>query len=313
MGLYTSIFAPISILATNSLITQIFHIQTEIPELFFTSILMFLPIAFIIRNYVSIIVYGIGTIIYAIGVASGSLLLVSENMALLNTIMIALPLIIYNIVNYIYNREDKKNILLWVINIVLATLLVFSNEIFRVDVIIIYVYMIYFITQTLFGKNNSLSRIISLVFTGWIIISCIDSEMCGVAEYLEFGFDTLFITVMTGGFIYLSQAYKNSKEYFIFTFIILLQYIKMPSEILFIFVNIIAIGYGVYKIIVGNRENSYKQIMQGVSLILLLILFRFINFDLDFISKSIMFLVTGAIFIISANVMKKRIGEKIDE
>ena len=33
LKLYTSIFAPISILATNSLISQIFHIQTEIYEL----------------------------------------------------------------------------------------------------------------------------------------------------------------------------------------------------------------------------------------------------------------------------------------
>ena len=55
--LYTSIIAPISILATNSLITQVFHIQTEIYEMFFTSLLMFMPIAFILRNYLSILVY----------------------------------------------------------------------------------------------------------------------------------------------------------------------------------------------------------------------------------------------------------------
>ena len=250
-----------------------YECEEERLKLFFTSILMFMPIAFILRNYVSIVVYGIGTIIYAIGGASGSLLLVAENRAVLNTIMISLPLIKYII------EKIKK----------------------------------YFITQTLFKEDSILSGLISLVFTAYLIISCIDSEICSIAESLEFGLDTLFITIITGGFIYLSQAYKKPKEYFVFAFIILLQYTKMPSEILFVFVNIIAIGYGVYKIIVGNRENSYKQIMQGVSVILLLILFRFINSDLDFISKSLMFLITGAIFIISANVMKKKIGGKIDE
>lgn len=308
--LYTSIFAPIGILATNSLIAQIFHIQTEIFEMFFISLIMFLPIAFILRNYVSIVVYGVGTIIYAFAeIASSN----SENIALLKIFLISLPLIIYNVKNYINNREDGKNIVMWITNISLVTLFVFYKEIFRPDVLLIYLYMIYFITQTLFDKDNILNRILSLLFIGYLIISCTTPFMVSYAEEIQFGFDTIFITIIIGTFIYLSKAYKNPKEYFIFLFIFFLQYTKMNPEVLFVFINIIAIAFGIYKIIIGNKRSSYKEMKQGISIILLLILFRFVNSDLTFMEKSIMFLIAGAGFSIGANRIKKRIGGEKNE
>lgn len=308
--LYTSIFAPIGIIATNSLITQVFHIQTEIYELIFTSLIMFLPIAFILRNYVSIIVYGVGTIIYAFAVIDSS---VSENIALLKIFLISLPLIIYNIKNYINDSKDGKNTIMWIVNISLVTLFIFFKEIFRPDVFLIYLYMIYFITQTLFDKDNILNRILSLLFMGYLIISCTTSFMVSYAKEIEFGFDTIFITILTAIFIYLSKSYKNPKEYFIFLFIFFLQYTRMDADVLFVFINIIAIAWGVYKIVIGIQRSSYKEIKQGVSVILLLILFRFVNSDISFMGKSIMFLIAGTSFMIGANVMKKRIGGEKDE
>lgn len=87
----------------------------------------------------------------------------------------------------------------------------------------------------------------------------------------------------------------------------------MDSDVLFVFINIIAIALGVYKIIVGNQTSSYKEIKQGVSLILLLILYRFINSDISFMGKSIMFLITVASFMLGSNLIKKRIGGEKDE
>lgn len=310
MQLYTSIFAPISILATNSLIAQIFHTQTEIYELIFTSLLMFLPIAFILRNYISIIVYGVGTIIYAFAVIESS---GSEIIGLVNTFIISAPLIIYNIINYMNNKEDGKNIVMWILNVTLVTLFMFFNEIFRADVLLIYLYMIYFITRTIFKEDNSLNKLLSILFMGYLIISCINPFMVSYVENIEFGIDTMFITVAIAIFIYLSKAYKSPKEYFIFLFIVLLQYSKMDADILFVLINIIAVAFGVYKIIIGNKNNSFKQIKQGVAIILTLILFRFINADISFMGKSIMFLIAGISFMIGANVMKKRIGGNGDD
>lgn len=309
MQLYTSIFAPISILATNSLIAQIFHVQTEIFELIFTSLLMFLPIAFILRNYVSLIVYGVGVIIYSLAAIN----LYSSNTAFLNSILIAIPLFIYNVINYINDRENRKNIILWIINITIITLLLFFKKIFRSDVLLIYLYMVHIITQVLFKEDNVLNKLLNLLFICYLIISCTTVNIILFTKNIEFGYDTLFITILTAIFLYLSKAYKKLQEYFLFAFVVLTQYTKMPKDTLFIFVNIIAIAFGIYKIIIGNHENSYKQIMQGMTIVLLLILFRFMNSDLDFITKSIMFLITGAIFIISATVMKKRIGGNRDE
>ena len=308
--LYTSIFAPIGIIATNSLIAQVFHIQTEIYELIFTSLIMFLPIAFILRNYISITVYGIGTFIYAFAVIGSS---ISENVALLKIFLLSLPLIIYNIKNYITDPNDGKNTVMWIVNISLVTLFVFYKELFRPDVIIIYLYMIYFITQTLFDKDNALNSMLSFLFMGYLLISCTTPLMVSYAEEIEFGFDTLFITILIGIFIYLSKSYKNPKEYFIFLFIFFLQYTKMNADVLFVFINIIAISWGVYKIIIGNKASSYKEIKQGISVILLLIFYRFINSDISFMGKSIMFLIAGASFMLGSNLIKKRIGGEKDE
>lgn len=310
MQIYTSIFAPISIIATNSLIAQIFHIQTEIYELIFISVIMFLPIAFILRNYISIVVYGIGTIIYAFSAINLS---VSENIGLFNTIILSIPLIIYNIVNYKKNKTDGKNIAMWAINVILVTLLLFFKEIFRPDVLLIYLYMIYFITKTIFEDNNTINKLLSFLFVEYLVISCTTPFIISYAEDIKFGFDTVFITLITATFIYLSKSYKEPKEYFIFLFILLLQYLKINTDILFILINIIAVAFGVYKIILGNQSNSYKQIKQGVSLILLLILFRFINSDISFIEKGIMFFIAGISFIVGSNVMKKRIGGNDNE
>lgn len=310
MKLYTSIFAPVAILATNSLLSQIFHIQTEIFELIFTSLLMFLPIAFIIRNYLSIVVYGIGTIIYAFSAVDSS---IPESIALLKVFVVALPLIIYNILNYLKNKNDYKNIIMWIMNVILITLLIFVKEIFRGDVFLIYLYMIYFVTQTLFDNNNVLNRSISKLFTFYLLISCITPEMVSYAEYIDFHFDTFIITVLTSLFIYLSKAYKNPKEYFIMLFILFIQYSKLPSELLFILINIIAISLGIYKIITGNQKKSYKETKQGVYIILILISFRFVNSDISFMGKSIIFLIAGTCFMISANIMKKRMGENNNE
>jgi len=301
--LYTSIFAPISIIATNSLIAQVFHIQTEIYELIFTSLIMFLPIAFILRNYISIVVYGVGTVIYSFTVISS---LMNEGEALFRIFIIALPNIIFNIKNYIDNKDDGKNIVMWIVNASLITLFVFYKEIFTANVLIVYLYLLYLVTLTLFGRENGLSKIFSLLFTLYLIISCTTPYMVAVAEEIECGFDTLIVSIITAIFIYVSSIYKDKKEYFTLIFVFLLQYTKMPMDVLFVFVNIIAIAFGVYKIIIGNKQGLYKEIKQGIAIILIVILFRFINADLSFMEKSVMFLIAGAGFIVGSKIVKKK-------
>ena len=139
LRLYTSIFAPVSIIATNSLISQIFHIQTEIYELFFTCLLMFLPITFILRNHIALLVYGIGTISYVS-------MAITNDFGLINSFILFLPLVICNIFSYMRNKKDGLNITLWILNVIIASILLFAKEILSFNIFLIYLYMIYFIT-----------------------------------------------------------------------------------------------------------------------------------------------------------------------
>ncbi len=305
LQLYTSIFAPVSILATNSLIAQIFHIQTEIYELFFTSLLMFLPIAFILFNKLSVIVYSVGTVIYSL-VAINSY--TAESEALLKTFILALPILIANFINYRKDKNDDRNILMWITNVILVTLFISHKEWINPESILMYLYMLYFLTQTLFDKNNPLNKVLSFAFMFYMLLSCTSAEMLEFTEELVIHIDTLLFAALAGVFVYLSEAYKNPKEYFVFAFIALAQFSGIQAELLFVLVNLIAICLGIYKIVIGNQMNSYPEIKQGVSLVLLIIMFRFISAELSFGVKSVLFLIAGTCFLLSGKVIKKKIG-----
>ena len=305
--LYTSIFAPIAILATNSLISQIFHMQTEVYELIFISLIMFLPIAFILRNYISIIVYGIGTIIYSFNAIGSSS---SETISLINASILTLPIIIYNITNYRNNKDDEKNIVMWMINTSLVTLLLAHLEILSEYSFIIYLYLIYLITKYLFTKENFLNKLFSFTFIGYLIITCTSPYVLTYFESIKLGVDSIVLLILSGILFFILKLYKEPKQCFIAVFILLLQFSRLHSDILFILTNIIAGSYGIYNIVIGNSSNSNKNIKQGIALILLLILFRFISSDLSFMQKSMIFLVTGIGFMISANLINKKGGKK---
>lgn len=305
LQLYTSIFSPVAIIATNSLISQIFHIQTEVFELFFTSLLMFMPIAFILRNFMAILVYGTGTVIYALTAIESY---GSETEALLKIFLIALPLVIFNVLNYIKHKEDKTNVLAWIVNAILLTLFLSYKEILHEESILMYLYMLYFATLTLFTKENILSKILSFAFLGYLLISCTTAEMLEFTEDLTIYEDTFLIAILSGIFIYISKAYKEPKEYFTFAFIMLAQFTNLSSEILFVIANLITITFGIYRIILGNEKGLPSETKKGLAIILIVIMFRFVSSDLSFGTKSTLFLIAGIIFMLSGKFINKKIG-----
>lgn len=310
LGVYTAVFAPVAIIATNSLINQVFHMQTEVYEMFFTSLMMFLPIAFILRNYLSMLVYGVGTVIYSLSATGGWS---AEWQALLSVFVLALPLIIFNVINYLKNRDDKKNVLMWTCNVVLITLLLFVKEIMNPQIIFIYSYLMYLLTRILFDEDNFLSKVFKVYFVGFMLIGCISSGLFEFVSEMELGFDALILAVLTGIAVYVSKTYKDIKEMALLVFIAMVQYTCLDEMTLFILTNLLVAAVGIYKVVIGNRLGDYKETKQGIAIILLLIAYRFLLSELDFATKSVLFLITGAAFLIGANKVKKGIGGDDDE
>ena len=310
LGVYTAVFAPVAIIATNSLINQVFHMQTEVYEMFFTSLMMFLPIAFILRNYLSMLVYGVGTVIYSLSATGGWS---AEWQALLSVFVLALPLIVFNVINYLKNRDDKKNVLMWTCNVVLITLLLFVKEIMNPQIIFIYSYLMYLLTRILFDEDNFLSKVFKVYFVGFMLIGCISSGLFEFVSEMELGFDALILAVLTGIAVYVSKTYKDIKEMALLVFIAMVQYTCLDEMTLFILTNLLVAAVGIYKVVIGNRLGDYKETKQGIAIILLLIAYRFLLSELDFATKSVLFLITGAAFLIGANKVKKGIGGDDDE
>ena len=296
---YTSIFAPISILATNSLIGQVFHIQMETYEMFFISLLMFLPIAFTLRNYLSIIVYCIGTITYAMNISSHWL-------EVLNSAIITLPILAYNYISYAKEKNDNKNILMYITNTIVVTLLLFKTEFVRMESIFIYGYFVYLISRHLFDERNILSSFLKTTLLICMFAFCIN----GTALQIELGLDSIILAILAIASIYIGKFYKEPRECFNMIFVLLIQYCNMADEISYIVINLLMLAFGIYKIVYGTKKGVYDEVKKGITTILILIMIRFISSGLSFTEKSILFLISGVIFIIVANMMKKRIGGK---
>ncbi len=303
MKIYTSIFAPISILATNSLISQVFHIQDEMYELILISMLMFLPLAFSLRTYISILLYGLGVVAYVCSIDSN----------LIIGVCLSIPLIVYNVINYIKNKDDKKNKMMWTINVVLISYLIFDQAIISSHSAMIYLLMIYLLTKGLFEKGSFLKSLLNIFGKLILLILCITPEIN--EWYLESsaGIDTIIITLIVGVLIYVFKIYKEPKEYFLILFVLAIQYLRLQPEYMCLVLNLIALAWGVYKIIMGNNNNSYKQVMAGTSIVLLLIFYRFLLSDLSFETKSVLFMISGIAFIIASRLIKKRMGGKQGE
>lgn len=297
LKLYTSIFAPISIIATNSLIGQIFHIQMEIYEVFFISLLMFLPIAFVLKNYLSIAIYCVGTLTYVVNIPDTWI-------EVLNVLIISAPIFIYNYFCYVKDKANHKNTLMYIANVIVLTSIIFKMEIIRPESIFIYTYLIYLITKILFGRKNIFSRLLKTAILICMFVFCINDT----AIQIEFFWDSLVIALLAIACIYAKKLYKEPREWFNITFIVLIQYCNMPDEISYIVISLLMLTFGIYKIIFGTKNGVYKETKKGIWAIMILVLIRFMSSDLSFSEKSILFLISGVIFIVTANVMKKKIG-----
>ena len=134
--------------------------------------------------------------------------------------------------------------------------------------------------------------------------------MLEFTENLTLRLDTLLLAMLAGLFIYLSKAYKEPKEYFIFAFITLAQFTNLDSDLLFVIANLITIALGIYRIILGNKKSLPSETKKGLAIVLLVILFRFVSSDLSFGTKSILFLISGIIFMFSGKLTQKKALEE---
>lgn len=299
--IYTSIFGALAIISTNALISQIFHIQTTAQDLIFLSLIMFVPILAIFRNTIGIIIYGIEAIICSL---SGPF----ESSALIPFLVI-IPVLLYNIYCYVKNKESGQNIIMGLINIILITLFIFSNEILRAEILPLYLYLVYLISMKIFGKKNAISEIFSIGFMAYLMLFTIDKSIsASFYKDTKIILDTAVMSVLVLGLGYNLKLYKNVKEIIMFLFILIANYLIMPDELVFLIINLLALAIGINYIYEGNKLKLFNKSIKGVGVILLVITFRFINSDFTFMQKSIMFLITGASFIAIANYMKKKIG-----
>ena len=94
---------------------------------------------------------------------------------------------------------------------------------------------------------------------------------------------------------------------------VLIQYFRLPEDILFLLINVLALVWGISKIVLGNKDGDVKSLKQGIAIVLYLIFIRFMNSDMGFMEKSVIFLISGIGFIVGSKVLEKRLGGRKDE
>jgi|GEM_PF-5910922 len=321
--LYTSIFAPISIMATNIFAAQIYQVYINTDTLILICTLVYLPIALLLKNSVSAIFFSIASVtitIYQITVFNPSL------PSLINACLIFLPMLILTawfIYTYIAEKKSVNSQILFTAVIIILPFLLITIPFFNhnpqhiTGTLWLYILSTYFLTLKLY-ENHILTKIMNFLLLGVILFSTAHAEMTLLiisrGYYDEMNLLPIIFTVISIGLALLILKKLKIQDWTYLLFAVIITtffYISFMFEfgmvfILFILFNLIVVSLGVGYIITGYSEGSFKKSIWGILFILYIVVCRFISSQLDFGVKSVLFIAVGIAFIIAAIFIRKK-------
>lgn len=318
----SGIFLSLAIGACIALIAQIYNISGDPAAFYKTWMLLCLPLIYILNSQVvSLFVIG-GISYYALIKAYYQ---PQEEVPYLYWLMLIL------IIPYYLNKlNENKNSFLFSLQhrfLALSIFICFSTIIIDKTEILIFVYLnlcgLYIIFGKLFFDDLKFkwSRIYSILgFLGFISLlfvlsfedywdasNKLDWTISKVASSPEGILGLILIGLSLALLIYFRDKIKDQAYYQYFVpfipFLIFCLRINVTTSVWLI--NIIILIIGVWSIRQGVLNKALGQMNIGLSIIALLIIFRFFDIDISFVWRGIGFLVIGACFFVSNYLMVK--------
>lgn len=308
-----SVFAPIVVYASFSLIFSLYDIDNYGHVVSFIASLLTIPVVLFYNKISGIVIYYAITLIAISLCFSYSLTVDGTYNSLIKAIILFVPSVIYFVYKYL---EDKNSILTkinYVALIALGTAILIGQELFGGLSYIIYMGIISILTLVLFGKDNLIWYISIIATTLTVLFLPVDVRIQSInLEHSNYIIIYGFIWFIMALIYYVKNRKISLENYPVLLSIIpIVYFINIPvlSEIV---VNGLIVGYGVLLIKAGIENKELLTRLLGLGIFLFLII-KFALFVEELELVTLILVICGGLFIIVSNYINKLVKEKENE
>lgn len=311
------IFLTLSVFSSVALIGQIFHLPSDFGAYMLTCALLSLPVSYLLPGVGPLMIYGAAITVWC-GSQSGEWL----SFWALALFALALPKLIA-----IWRRglfSGASQLLLWFFCILGFASLCFimqaanDSSLFSIAVAA-YISLMYLADAALFkGAPPALRPLGALGFAGIMVFLFFFSNLWAWDKpSIKFTADVLYsmalpLLLILGALYMLWRSDRRPLSSIlgvcaIFTALLGALSGNMPEFLPALIINLLILALGISFIVRGAKTLRIGQANLGMSAVLLLIIFRFFDWDFDFLSRGIAFVVLGAAFLtVNLILVKKR-------
>ncbi|QCK15766.1 DUF2157 domain-containing protein [Mangrovivirga cuniculi] len=318
----SAVFLFLSIGATISLVSQIYHIEGELSGFLLIWVLLGLPIVYLMKSSITSLFYIIGFTWYACELSYWNYPTTPS--------YLYWPLLLAIIPWYVYlfrSRENSNGFYFhnWFIPLSISICLGTVSQ--RYEELLFLSYICYFGLIILIGnqfknlkpRNNGfeilgvIGSLVVLYFLSfdefWSHLRSENFSFDGVSTSTE-AFTSLILLIISAAF--LSWKIKTTKikelPYFSFVFplVVLIYLIGLYSPIAVFLINILILILGVIYVNDGAKKDHLVIMNFGMSIIAFLAIFRFFDSDLPFYIRGGLFVIVGASFFAANYFVLKR-------
>lgn len=316
----SAVFLFLSIGASISLISQIYHIPGNLSSFVFTWMVLVLPIIYLLRSVSTTLLYIIGFTYFA---ASTSYFNYPSELRTHYYWLFLISVLPFYF-NYLKNNKSSNFNLFLNWFLVISISIGFGIITNKAEELMFIAYiclmsLFYFIGQINLFKNESLGKN-AWKLIGGLGIMFILFIASFKAFWMELRFDHLFglemiaILFLTATNIYFLvkkysvESYKNLKPLeVVFVVFMLVSLLYNQAFFAAVLINLLVFSIGVYTIWKGANQESLVKLNFGLLIIGILIACRFFDTDISFVLRGVMFVLIGFGFFVANYLTLKKI------
>lgn len=308
-----SVFAPLVIYASFSLIFSLYELDQNAHVVSFIVSLIIIPVVLFYNRVAGLITYYIITL-FAISLCFSDRPYLDESyLPLIKSIVLFIPTIIYFVYHYLKDKFSLFTKVNFIALIGLGTAILIGQDLFSGLSHIAYLGGLALFTNILFNRDNLVWYLIIIALTISVLFLPVDIRLDGVIQD-----NSSYVIMHTFVFFILGIIYYIKNRRFtldlypvVLGFVPLIYLINIPilSDII---ANGLLIGYGVLLVKRGieNKETITRLLGLGIFLFLII---KFAIFVEELELVTLILVVCGGIFIFVSNYINKLVKEKQDE
>jgi uncharacterized membrane protein len=322
----TSGFLMLAFGASMGLVSQIYHLGGTLDDFLTAWLLFSLPLVYILRSYLTFVIYTSFAIILA--------MMNVDHQELLQSWLIPLTVLPYLILQLKNEPNENKTVVSgWLMTIAYGTLL-FANftEAFSLEFVMMSLLasMLYLIGKYYHGQHTVLGQPMQVLSAVTVIVLTFTFTFVGVLEEVlrkaerslanvEVVYPLLLLVFLVVGgmyFVKLKDREEKLNPFIVFSPVVFLTTVLLPREsaplVAFLFV-VYLFAFGLFMVYRGVHYKQMLQLNVGMFVLGAIILSKFFEVDVSLTIKGVVSILIGVGFLATNVVLSKQLKTTNDE